>query len=188
MNKLVLGMVAVMMGVMLILGMTFISYNNSFATMEEDLKGKWAQVENQMKRRADLIPNLVNTVKGFASHEKEVFGKIAEARSQLMNAGSVPQKIEANNQLSGALGRLLMVAERYPDLKSDKAFSRLMDELAGTENRIAVERKRYNESVQSYNTSLRQLPGGLIAGVMGFSQATYFEVATADKATPTVKF
>lgn len=188
MNKALLAILGLVLAAMALMGLTFISYNNSFAKMDEELKGAWAQVENQLKRRADLIPNLVETAKGLAGHEKEVFGRIAEARSKVVAAKDVKGQIDANNELSGALAGLRVVVENYPNLKSDATFTRLMDELAGTENRIAVERGRYNEVVKGYNTALRQLPGSLIAGVMGFQAATYFEVSAADKVAPKVSF
>lgn len=174
--------------VCLLMGLLMLTYNNSFVQMDEDVKAKWAQVDNQLKRRADLVPNLVNTVKGYAAHEKEVFEKIANARAKLAGGGTPAEKIAANQEMSSALSRLLVVAENYPTLKADANFTRLMDELAGTENRLAVERQRYNEAVQRYNTSLRQLPGSLVAGAMGFKAAQHFEVSAADKTTPEVKF
>ncbi|MBI4869433.1 MAG: LemA family protein [Candidatus Wallbacteria bacterium] len=188
MNKTLLTVAGLFLGAMALTGLTFISYNNSFVRMDEEIKGMWAQVENQLKRRADLIPNLVETAKGFAGHEKEVFGRIADARSRVVASKDLKSQIESNNELSGALAGLRLIVENYPTLKSDATFTRLMDELAGTENRIAVERGRYNESVKSYNASLRQLPGSLIAGMMGFQSATYFEVSVADKAAPKVSF
>lgn len=172
----------------LLVGMMLFSYNNSFVAMEEDMNGRWAQVENQLKRRADLVPNLVETVKGYAGHEKEVFARISDARARLAGAGSVDDKMKASNELTGALSRLLVVAEAYPNLKADASFRGLQDELAGTENRLAVERQRYNEAVQAYNTSLRKVPGSLIAGMMGFKQRVYFEVTAAEKDAPKVKF
>lgn len=174
--------------VCLMMGLLMLTYNNSFVSMEEEVNAKWAQVDNQLKRRADLVPNLVNTVKGYAAHEKEVFEKIADARAKLAGNAPAAEKIEANKELTGALSRLLVIAENYPNLKADVNFTRLMDELAGTENRIAVERGRYNESVQRYNTALRQMPGSLVAGVMGFKAKQHFEVSAAEKATPQVKF
>lgn len=188
MNKTVVMVLGLVLGAMAVTGLTFISYNNSFARMDEEIKGMWAQVENQLKRRADLIPNLVETAKGLAGHEKEVFGRIADARNKVVASKDVKGQIESNNELSGALAGLRVVVENYPNLKSDATFTRLMDELAGTENRIAVERGRYNETVKNYNASLRQLPGSLIAGMMGFQAATYFEVAVADKVAPKVSF
>ena len=165
-----------------------ISFRNQFVTMEENIKGQWAQVENVLQRRSDLIPNLVNTVKGFASQEKEIFISIAESRAKLSGAATIGDKIKAANGMSSALGRLLVVVERYPDLKSNQNFMALQDELAGTENRITVERKRYNDSVRQYNTGLRRFPGNLIASSMGLSQYPYYEVPKEKKEVPKVKF
>ena len=161
---------------------------NSLVTMDEEVKAAWAQVENQLQRRYDLIPNLVETVKGFAAQEKEVFIKVTEARSKVAGAGSVGEKIEANNQLSSALSRLLVVVERYPELKSNTNFIRLQDELAGTENRVAVERRRYNETVKAFNVRIRRFPTNLIAGVFGFEKAAFFEVPKERQEAPKVKF
>ncbi len=165
-----------------------ISFRNQFVTMEESTKGQWAQVENVLQRRSDLIPNLVNTVKGFASQEKEIFTSIAESRAKLSGAKSIGDKINAANGMSSALGRLLVIVERYPNLKSNQNFLALQDELAGTENRIAVERKRYNDSVRQYNTGLRRFPGNLVASSMGLSQYPYYEVPKEKKEVPKVKF
>ncbi len=161
---------------------------NSLVTMDEGVRGAWAQVENQLQRRYDLIPNLVETVKGFAAQEKEVFIKVTEARSRVAGAGTVSEKIEANNQLSSALARLLVVVERYPELKSNTNFLRLQDELAGTENRIAVERRRYNEAVKEFNIRIRRFPTNLIAGMFGFERAAFFEVPQERQEAPKVKF
>lgn len=161
---------------------------NSFVTLDESVKASWAQVENQLQRRFDLIPNLVETVKGFAKQEKEVFIGVTEARSKVAGAGTIPDKIKANNELTGALSRLLLVVERYPDIKSNQNFLRLQDELAGTENRIAVERRRYNETVKTYNVAIRSFPANLFAGMFGFGKATFFEVPEGAKATPKVSF
>ena len=188
MNRTLLVILGLGLGAMALVGLTFISYNNSFARLDEEVKGMWAQVENQLKRRADLIPNLVETAKGLAGHEKEVFGRIADARNRVVASKDIKGQIESNNELTSALAGLRVVVENYPNLKSDATFTRLMDELAGTENRIAVERGRYNEVVKGYNTTLRQLPGSLIAGMMGFQAATYFEVSVADQAVPKVSF
>lgn len=161
---------------------------NELVRMDEAIKGAWAQVENQLQRRYDLIPNLVETVKGYAKHEKEVFLKVTEARSKVASARSIPEKINANNMLSQALGRLLLVVERYPELKANTNFIRLQDELAGTENRIAVERRRYNEAVRAYNTKIRSFPKNLIAGLFGFERAEFFKVPQQAKEVPKVKF
>jgi len=161
---------------------------NSLVTMDEGVKAAWAQVENQLQRRYDLIPNYVETVKGYARHEKEVFVKVTEARSRVGSAKSLNEKIQANNQLSSALARLLVVVERYPELKANTNFIRLQDELAGTENRIAVERRRYNEAVRIYNTRIRSFPTNIIAGMFGFEKATFFQVPKERQEAPKVKF
>ncbi len=161
---------------------------NQFVTLDEAVKSSWAQVENQLQRRYDLIPNLVETVKGYAKQEKDVLVEVTNARARVGGATTVPDKISANNELSGALSRLLVVVEKYPDLKSNQNFLRLQDELAGTENRIAVERRRYNEAVQTYNVAIRSFPSNLLAGTFGFGKAAFFEAPAAAKATPQVKF
>ena len=161
---------------------------NSLVTMDESVKGAWAQVENQLQRRYDLIPNYVETVKGYAAHEKDVFIKVTEARSKVAGAKNISEKIQANNQLSSALARLLVVVERYPDLKANTNFIRLQDELAGTENRIAVERRRFNEAVKAFNIKIRSFPTNMIAGMFGFEKATFFEVPKERQEAPKVKF
>jgi len=161
---------------------------NSLVQMDEGVKAAWAQVENQLQRRYDLIPNYVETVKGYAKHEKEVFLKVTEARSKVAGAGNISEKIAANNQLSSALARLLVVVERYPDLKANTNFIRLQDELAGTENRIAVERRRFNEAVRVLNTKIRSFPTNLLAGMFGFERAAFFEVPEERQEAPKVKF
>ncbi len=161
---------------------------NTLVTMDEGVKAAWAQVENQLQRRYDLIPNYVETVKGYAAHEKDVFVKVTEARSRVAGAKNIGDKIQANNQLTSALSRLLVVVERYPDLKANTNFIRLQDELAGTENRIAVERRRFNESVRVFNTKIRTFPTNMIAGMFGFEKATFFEVPKERQEAPKVKF
>lgn len=161
---------------------------NSLVTMDENVKGSWAQVENQLQRRYDLIPNLVETVKGYASHEEDLFLQVTEARSKVAGAGSVQDKIDANNSLSSALSRLLVVVENYPDLKANTNFIRLQDELAGTENRIAVERRRYNEAVKAYNIYIRRFPTNMIAGMFGFEMGAFFEVPEEAQEAPQVTF
>ncbi|HRR40327.1 MAG TPA: LemA family protein [Syntrophales bacterium] len=161
---------------------------NQFVRLDEAVKASWSQVENQLQRRYDLIPNLVETVKGYAAHEKEVLTEVTNARARVGGAGTVDEKIKANNELTGALSRLLVVVERYPDLKASQNFIRLQDELAGTENRIAVERRRYNEAVQAYNVAIRSFPANLLAGLFGFKAATFFEAPAAAKTAPEVKF
>src|SRR5687768_14447901 len=163
------------------------SYNR-FTTQEEAIKAQWAQVENQLQRRSDLIPNLVETTKGFAQQEKDVFGAVADARAKMAGATTPAQKIDAANQESSALARLLVVVENYPQLKSDATFARLMDELAGTENRLAAERMRYNERVQEYNTTRRRFPSNVTAKMFGFKEYPYFEAPTDAKGAPKVDF
>ena len=163
------------------------SYNR-FVTQEEALKAQWAQVENQLQRRNDLIPNLVETVKGYAQHEEGVFKDVADARSRLLAAKSPEETIAAANQQTSALGRLLAIAENYPQLRANEQFNRLMDELSGTENRIAVERMRYNERVQEYNTSRRQFPSNVTAKLFGFKEYPFFQAPPEAKQAPKVNF
>jgi len=161
---------------------------NKMVAMQEEIDAAWAQVENQLKRRNDLVPNLVEVTKGYASHEKEVFLRVAEARAKLAGSGTRADKIEAANRLSSALSRLLVLVERYPELKADRQFTRLSDELAGTENRIATERRRYNERVKEYNAYIKRIPQRFYAGALGFEPAEYFEAPEEAKAVPEVKF
>lgn len=164
------------------------SYNR-FVSQEEAIKAQWAQVENQLQRRNDLIPNLVESTKGFAQQEKDVFQSIADSRAKLAGASTPDQKMAAANEQTSALARLLVVVENYPVLKSDATFARLMDELAGTENRIAVERMRYNESVQAYNTSRRSFPANITAGIFGFKEDyKLFAAPESAKVAPKVDF
>jgi LemA protein len=163
------------------------SYNR-FVSQEEAVRAQWAQVQNQLQRRNDLIPNLVETVKGYASHEKEVFQQIAESRAKLSGAQTPEDAIAAANQQSAALARLLVIVEAYPNLKANEQFNRLSDELAGTENRIAVERMRYNERVQDYNTSRRQFPSNVTAGIFGFKEYPLFNAPPEAERVPRVNF
>ena len=165
-----------------------ISKYNNLVTGEEKIDAAWAQVENQLQRRFDLIPNLVNTVKGYAQHEEEVFTQIADARTKYGGADTVGEAAAANDDLSSALSRLLVIVENYPQLKADVQFTRLMDELAGTENRLAVARKDYNETVQTFNNNVRRFPGNIIAGMFGFEKKDYFEIKEGVEETPTVDF
>lgn len=166
-----------------------ISAYNGIVSKHENISAKWAQVENQLQRRNDLIPNLVNTVKGYAAHEKTVFEEITAARSQWSNATGTEEKVKAASVVDSALSRLLMVVENYPDLKADQTFLRLMDELSGTENRISVERMRYNETVRDFNTTIRMFPGNIIAGNFGYKAVSeYFKAESNAKAVPEVKF
>jgi LemA protein len=180
------------LGVLVILGVVayslFAGRYNQFVTQQEDMKQKWAQVDNQLQRRNDLIPNLVETVKGFAGQELTVFREIADARTKYGGSVQIPDKIAAANELGSALARLLVIVENYPTLKSDQTFIRLMDELAGTENRLAVERQRYNEAVQGYNANVRRFPNNFLAQLYGFQQAVYYEVPPEAKVVPEVTF
>ena len=169
------------------LPLTGCSYNR-FVGQEEAIKAQWAQVENQLQRRNDLIPNLVETVKGYAQHEEGVFTEIANARARLLAAKTPEESIAAANQQTSALGRLLAIAENYPQLKANEQFNRLMDELAGTENRIAVERMRYNERVQEYNTARRRFPANVTATVFGFKEYPFFQAPPEAKTVPKVTF
>lgn len=187
-----LKIVLIIIGILLLVGFSTFrwvinGYNNVIA-MDENVKGKWAQVENQLKRRYDLIPNLIETVKGYAAHEKELFKHIADARTKYFQANSVKEKIQASNQLEGVLSRLLLLREAYPNLKANESFLKLQDSLEGTENRIAVERKRYNEAVQSLNTYRRKFFGRFFASLAGVSSAEYYEIPEAEKEVPKVKF
>ncbi|HZM59001.1 MAG TPA: LemA family protein [Vicinamibacterales bacterium] len=168
-------------------GLSGCSYNR-FVSQEEAIKAQWAQVENQLQRRNDLIPNLVETVKGIAQQEKDVFGQIADSRAKLAGAQTPEQRIQAANEQSAALARLLVIVENYPQLRSNESFNRLMDELAGTENRIAVERMRYNERVQEYNVSRRRFPSNVTAGVFGFKEYPLFNAPPEAERVPKVNF
>jgi LemA protein len=161
---------------------------NTFVSQEEAIKTQWAQVENQLQRRNDLIPNLVETTKGVAQQEKDVFGRIADSRARLAGAETPEQTMQAANEQSAALARLLVIVENYPQLRSSETFNRLMDELAGTENRIAVERMRYNERVQEYNTLRRQFPSNITAGIFGFQEHPVFNAPPEAEQVPRVNF
>ena len=161
---------------------------NKFTTQEEAIKAAWAEVQNQIQRRSDLIPNLVETVKGYASHEAAVFKEIADARSQLLAAKTPAETIAAANQQSSALGRLLAVVENYPDLKANEQFNRLSDELAGTENRLATERMRYNDLVRDYNTKRNKFPSNITAKIFSFKEYAYFDAPKAVETVPKVDF
>jgi len=167
----------------------YVSVRNTLVTKNEAVKAAWSQVDIVLQRRADLIPNLVETVKGYAQQEQTVFGDIAKARSALLSAGSPQEKIAANGQLDGAIGRLLAIVENYPQLKSNENFLRLQDELAGTENRIAVERKRYNDTLQDYNTYIQQFPNNIFARWAGFKpNEAYFAASEGSRQVPKVNF
>ena len=186
--KVVLVVLGVVLLFLILMGGKLIAGYNQVITMEENVKGKWAQVENQLKRRYDLIPNLVETVKGYAKHEKEIFENIAQARTQYFQANSFKDQIQSANRLESALSRLLLLQERYPDLKANQSFLRLQDSLEGTENRISVERKRYNDAVQILNTYIRTFFGRFYAMLAGVEQADYYEIPEAEKQAPKVKF
>ncbi len=167
----------------------YVGVRNTLVTKNEAVKASWSQVDIVLQRRADLIPNLVETVRGYAQQEQTVFGDIAKARSALLSAGSPQDKIAANQQLDGALGRLLLIVENYPQLKSNENFLRLQDELAGTENRIAVERKRYNDTLQDYDTYIQKFPNNIYAGWAGFkSNEAYFAATEQSRQVPKVNF
>jgi LemA protein len=167
----------------------YVSVRNTLVTKNEAVKAAWSQVDIVLQRRADLIPNLVETVKGYAKQEQTVFGDIAKARSALLSAGTPAEKIAANNQLDGTIGRLLVLVENYPQLKSNENFMRLQDELAGTENRIAVERKRYNDTLQDYNTYIQKFPNNILAGWAGFKpNDAYFKATEGSSEVPKVNF
>ena len=181
------GLLGVIAAIVIMAAMFFSSYNG-LVSMNENVTGKWSQVENQLQRRNDLIPNLVNTVKGYAAHETEVFKAVSDARAKLGGAKTVAETTAANNEMNSALSRLLVVAENYPDLKANTNFQQLQDELAGTENRIAVARKDYNDAVQSYNAKIKSLPTSLYAGACGFTAKDYFKADAAAQNVPQVKF
>ncbi len=173
----------------LLVGGAYVSSRNQMVTKNETVKSAWAQVDVVLQRRADLIPNLVETVKGFAAQEQTVFHDIAAARSALLGAQTPTDKIAANGQLDGAIGRLLLIVENYPQLKSNENFLRLQDELAGTENRIAVERKRYNDAIQDYNTYIGLFPNNIFAGWAGFQRNNaYFTASESSREAPKVQF
>jgi LemA protein len=192
MSKALIAVVVVIV-LLLVVGLAvfgqYVGVKNTLVSKNESVKAAWSQVDIVLQRRADLIPNLVETVKGIAKQEQVVFGEIAEARSRLLSAGTPAGKIAANGQLDGALGRLLALSENYPQLKSNENFLRLQDELAGTENRIAIERKRYNDTLQDYNTYVQQFPASLFASGMGFKpNSAYFTATEASRAVPKVDF
>lgn len=186
--KIALAIVAVIAVIGIMIGGWVVGRYNMVITMDEQVKAQWAQVDNQLKRRYDLIPNLVETVKGYAAHEKGVFENIAQARTQYFQAKTPAQKIQASQQLEGFLSRLLVLKETYPQLKANESFLKLQDSLEGTENRISVERKRYNEAVQSLNSYRRSFMGRFIAALAGVEEAKYFETSAAEREAPKVKF
>jgi LemA protein len=168
---------------------SYVSAKNQMVSKQEAVHEEWSQVDVVLQRRADLIPNLVATVKGYAQHEEKVFADVADARSALLNAHDPAGKIQANGQLDGALGRLLAISENYPNLKADQNFLSLQDQLEGSENRIATERRRYNETVRDYNTFIRQFPNSIWAGMAGFqTDNAYFQASESSRQAPQVKF
>ncbi|MGG0592009.1 LemA family protein [Priestia megaterium] len=173
------------LGIVVIYG---VSSYNSLVSAQEDVDNKFSQIDNQLKRRSDLIPNLVETVKGYAKHEQEAIDSVTQARAQLAGAKTPEDKADANQQLSGALNRLLVVVEKYPDLKANENFRSLMDSLEGTENRLAVARKDYNDEVAKYNKSVKRFPKSMLAGTFGFEKKPYFEVTNEEKEAPKVDF
>jgi len=186
--KIFLIVLAIIILLVIILYSTIKGTYNSLVTLDEDVNNKWAQVENVLQRRYDLIPNLVETVKGYASHEREVLTEVTKARASVGGAKTPEQVMQANNQLSGALARLLVVVEKYPDLKANQNFMSLQDNLTSTENRIAVERRRYNDSVQGYNQKVRSFPTNIWANIFGFEKREYFEAPEAAQEAPKVDF
>lgn len=186
--KIFLIILAVIIVLIFILFSSIKGIYNSFVTLDEGVNNSWAQVETVLQRRFDLIPNLVSTVKGYASHEKEVLTEVTKARASVGGATTINDKIQANNQLTSALSRLLVVVEKYPDLKANQNFIRLQDELAGTENRIAVERRRYNDTVKTYNQKIRIFPNNMFAGMFGFEKRAYFEAPKEAQGAPKVEF
>jgi len=186
--KILIWVVALIAVFILIPWLTIQSTYNDLVAKEEAINDAWAQVQTVLQRRYDLIPNLVETVKGYAIHEREVLTQVTEARAKVGRARTPQEQIQANNELSGALARLLVVVERYPELRANQNFIRLQDELAGTENRIAVARRRYNEAVMAYHRKMRSFPTVLFAGMLGFEKKAYFEAPEAAQEAPRVDF
>ena len=180
--------IAIVVGLIVVLGIALISANNNLVAMEAEVDAAFADVDTYLQRRADLIPNLVNTVKGYAAHEQEAIDSVTEARANLAGASTVEEKAAADSALTTALNNLLVIVENYPDLKASANFTQLSDELAGTENRIATARRDYNEAVREYNTAIRKFPGSLIAGLFGFEQKDYFQASDGAQNVPTVEF
>lgn len=181
--------VIIVVAVVVLAAAVVVSRYNALVRANENINGLWAEVENQLQARYDLIPRLVDTVKGYAAHESEVFTTVAEARAKLASGGlSAEESVRAANEMESALARLLVVVERYPDLKANQAFIGLMDELSGTENRLRVARMRFNDSVRAFNSSVKTFPTVLIARTLGFSERAYFEIAEEAREAPTVDF
>ncbi|MBO0602249.1 LemA family protein [Sporosarcina sp. E16_3] len=186
--KRVLGPIAVIVIILAVLAMILVPSYNKFVNLEEDVDQAYAQVENQLQRRLDLIPNLVSTVKGFASHEKGIISDIADSRARLAGAKGPGEQADANADLAGALSRLLVVVENYPDLKANENFRQLMDELSGTENRLGVARKDYNDVVANYNRKVKRFPGKIVASIFGYDEKEYFKADAAANEAPNVDF
>lgn len=182
------GPIGIIVIILIVLALVLIPKYNSLVTAEENVDSKWAQVENQLQRRYDLIPNLVESVKGYANHEQQIIADITNARAQMGNANTPEQQAVANDALTGALSRLLVVVENYPNLKADANFRQLMDELAGTENRLAVAREDYNNEVQQFNKHVKRFPGNLMAGMFGFEQKEYFKAVEGAEQAPSIDF
>jgi len=180
--------IGIVVAIFVVLGVMLMSSYNGFVNSEENVDQSYAQIETQLQRRLDLIPNLVNTVKGYASHEEEVLTQISDARARLAGANSPEEEATANTELSGALSRLLVVVENYPDLKANQQFTQLMDELSGTENRISVARKDYNDEVAVYNKNVKRFPGAIVASITGFDEKEYFNADPNAAETPEVDF
>ena len=180
--------IGIIIAIIVVLGIMLMSSYNGFVNSEENVDQSYAQIETQLQRRLDLIPNLVNTVKGYASHEEEVLTQISDARARLAGANTPEEEATANTELTGALSRLLVVVENYPNLKADQQFTQLMDELSGTENRIAVARKDYNDEVALYNKKVKRFPGAIVASITGFDEKEYFNADPSAGKAPKVDF
>lgn len=180
--------IAIIIGIVVLLGIALITTNNNLVSMEAEVDAALANIDTNLQRRADLIPNLVSTVKGYAAHEQEAIDSVTDARAKLAGASTVEEKAAADSALTAALSNLLVIVENYPDLKASANFTQLADELAGTENRIAVARRDYNDAVQSYNTAIRKFPASVVAGLFGFTQKDYFRAADGAQDVPDVEF
>lgn len=187
MKKSNMGLIIVI-AIVVLIGIIIMSSYNGIVSLSEDVDSKYATIDTYLQRRADLIPNLVSTVKGYTQHEESIIDSITEAREKMTSAKTVTEKAEANDELTSALNNLMIVVENYPDLKASTNFTQLSDELSGTENRIAVARRDYNDAVKTYNLSIKQFPNSILAGMFGFDTATYFEASESSKDVPNVSF
>lgn len=187
MKKSNMGLIIVI-AIVVLIGIIIMSSYNGIVSLSEDVDSKYATIDTYLQRRADLIPNLVSTVKGYTQHEESIIDSITEAREKMTSAKTVTEKAEANDELTSALNNLMIVVENYPDLKASINFTQLSDELSGTENRIAVARRDYNDAVKTYNLSIKQFPNSILAGMFGFDTATYFEASESSKDVPNVSF